>query len=200
MVIKKEQPAHNQLYRIAEEQGGYFTSTQAAQAGFSRKLLWYHEKAGRFLRVAQGIYRLAQFPSSPFEDLFVAWLRCGPKSAISHESALAVYNLSDVIPTEVHVTVPRSASRRRRGIRQHTSQLRPREIRKRDGLPVTSVSRTIADVARAGLGEDQVRRAIEEALSRGLTDRKALLTESECRGGRVAYLIKKYLRQPRQRG
>ena len=60
-------------------------------------------------------YRLSRFPPSRFEDLFVAWLKCGPKSAISHESALAIYDLSDVLPAEVHITVPRTASRRRRG-------------------------------------------------------------------------------------
>jgi len=81
----------------------------------------------------------------------VAWLKCGPKSAVSHESALALYDLSDVLPAGVHVTVPRTASRRRKGIRLHTSRLRPADVVKREGLPVTSVPRTIADVARAGL-------------------------------------------------
>ena len=77
----------------------------------------------------------------------MAWLKCGPKSAISHESALALYDLSDVLPAEVHVTIPRTASRRRKGIRLHTNQLRPSDVAKREGLPVTSVPRTIADVA-----------------------------------------------------
>ncbi len=189
---KSKEPDHDELYRIAEPQGGYFTSAQATKSGFSRKLLWHYQKTHKFLRVAHGIYRLGRFPSSRFEDLFVAWLKCGPKSAISHESALALYDLSDVLPAEVHVTVPRTASRRREGIRMHTNRLRPADIEKREGLPVTSVPRTIADVARAGLSEDHVARAIGEALQRGLTTKEALLAEAKRRGGRAERLILAY--------
>jgi predicted transcriptional regulator of viral defense system len=188
----REKPNQDELYRIAEPQGGYFTSAQAAQAGFSRRLLWHYRKTNKLLRIAHGLYRLTRFPSSPYEDLFVAWLKCGPKSTISHESALALYDLSDVLPGEVHVTIPRTASRRRKGIRLHTSRLRPADVVKREGLPVTSVLRTIADVARAGLSEDHVARAIRDALQRGLTTKQALLTEAKRRGGRAASLIKAY--------
>lgn len=191
--VERREPDQDALYRIAEQQGGYFTSAQAAQAGFSRKLLWHYERTRKLLRIAHGIYRLSQFPSSRFEDLFVAWLKCGPKSVISHESALAVYDLSDVIPSEAHVTVPRTASRRRKGIRLHTNQLHRRDIVKREGLPVTSVPRTISDVAKAGLSEDQVDRAIRESLQRGLTHRQALLAEAKRRGGRAARLIRAFV-------
>ncbi len=192
----KKAPDRDALYRIAEQQAGYFTARQAAQAGFSWERLTDYSKNGRFQRVAHGIYRLSQFPSSRFEDLFVAWLKCGPKSAISHESALAVYDLSDVIPSETHVTVPRTASRRRAGIRLHTNRLRPGDIVKREGLPVTSVPRTIADVARAGLSEDHVERAVRDALQHGLTTRQALLAEAKRRGGRAARLIQAYSGMP----
>ena len=189
---KREEPDQDALYRIAEPQGGYFTSAQAARTGFSRKLLWHHQKTHKFLRAAHGIYRLGRFPSSRFEDLFVAWLKCGPKSAISHQSALALYELSDVLPGQVHVTVPRTASRRRTGIRMHTNRLRPLDIAHREGLPVTSVPRTIADVARAGLSEDYVAHAIREALQHGLTTKEALLGEAKRRGGRAERLIRAY--------
>ena len=189
---KRKEPDQDALYRIAEPQGGYFTSAQAARTGFSRKLLWHYQKTHKFLRVAHGIYRLGRFPSSHVEDLFVAWLKCGPRSAISHESALALYDLSDVLPAQVHVTVPRTASRRRKEIRMHTNRLRPLDIAKREGLPVTSVPRTIADVARAGLSEDHIAHAIREALQRGLTTREALLSEAKRRGGRADRLIRAY--------
>lgn len=182
----------DELYGIAESQGGYFTSSQAAMTGFSRKLLWHYQKTHKFLRVAHGIYRLAQFPSLGLEDFFIAWLKCGPKSAISHESALGLYDLSDVLPAEVHVTVPRTASRRRTGMRMHTNRLRPADIETREGVPVTSVPRTIADVARAGLSEDHVARAIRDAVQRGLTTKHALLGEARRRGGRAARLVRAY--------
>ena len=55
------------------------------------------------------------------------------------------------------------------GIRQHTHQLDSSEVTSREGLPVTTVLRTLADVATVGLAEDQVRLAIYEAIERGLT-------------------------------
>jgi hypothetical protein len=74
----------------------------------------------------------------------------------------------------------------------HTNRLRPADIAKREGLPVTSVPRTVADVARAGLSEDHVARAIREALQRGLTTKEALLAEAKRRGGRAERLIRVY--------
>lgn len=192
-MAKAASPDQKALYDLAERQAGYFTARQARSASFSWERLVEHAKSGRFRRIARGIYRLSQFPSSNFEDLFVAWLRCGPKAVISHESALAVYDLSDLIPGQVHVTVPRTASRRRRGIRQHTSGFRSKDIKWREGLPVTSVPRTIADVAKAGLAEEMVKEAIRQALKRGLTTQGALLSEARGRGGRAKRLITKYL-------
>ncbi len=135
-----------------------------------------------------------QFPGSPYEDLFVAWLRTGPDSVISHESALAVYELSDVLPAEVHVIVPRTASRRRRGIRLHTNRLRTDEVTQRAGLPITTAARTIADVIASGLAQEQVGQAIEEALRRGLTTRESLLAQAARRGGRVGRVLGRLLK------
>ena len=159
---------HHRLYEIAEGQGGYFSTAQARQAGFSGELLSYHAKTGRFERVAHGVYRLRQFPSSPFEDLFIAQLRAGPESVVSHDSALALYELSDLLPSEVHLIVPRTASRRRTGIRQHTNRIAPEEIATREGLRATTIPRTIADLARTGVSEDrsEERRVGKECRSR----------------------------------
>jgi len=174
-------PDYNRLYNIAEEQGGYFTAAQARGVDFSWERLSNNVKSGKFKRVAPRIYRLVQFPASAHEDIIVTWLITGPNSTISHESALAFYELSDVLPAEIHVIVPRTASRRRPNIRQHTSQLAPDEITKRGGLQVTTVSRTIADV--------QVHQAIQEALQRGLVSQEELLAQAERRGGRAKKII-----------
>lgn len=169
--VAKRTPDHDALCRLAEQQAGYFTARQAARAGFSGERLSDYSENGRFQRVAHGVYRLAQFPSSRIEDLLVAWLKCGPKSAISHESALALYDLFDVLLRGVHATVPRTASRRRKGIRLHTNRLSPTIVMKREGLLVTSVPRTIADVTKAGLSGDHVARATSTTLE--LTNARA---------------------------
>lgn len=182
-------PDYIQLYDIAESQAGYFAAHQARACGFSWERLSANVKTGRFMRIRQGIYRLAQFPGSAFEDLFVAWLRAGAEAVVSHESALALYDLSDVLPAEVHLIVPRTASRRRRGMRQHTHQLEADEITFREGLPVTTVPRTLADVAAAGLADEQIRLAIEQALERGLTSEGEIVQYASKRGGRMARIV-----------
>jgi predicted transcriptional regulator of viral defense system len=182
-------PDYDQLYNVAESQAGYFTASQARKVGFSWERLSSNVKKGTFLRVIHGVYRLAHFPGSTFEDLFIAWLKTGPRSVISHESALGVYDLSDIIPAEVHVIVPRNASRRHKGIHLHTNQLRPDEIASREGLPVTSVARTIVDVATTHLAEEQIHQAIQEALIRGLVSPKDLRDLAERKKGRALRII-----------
>jgi predicted transcriptional regulator of viral defense system len=186
-------PDHNRLYQIAEAQAGYFTSAQARSAGFSTSLLTYHTGSGRFERVAPRVYRLAHFPASPHEDLFVAWLRSGAAAVVSHDSALSLYELSDALPTQIHITAPRTTSRRRPGIRLHTNRLEPGDVTRYVGLPVTTVPRTIADVTGAGLADELVLQAIGQALRRGLTTTMELQTLAAKRGGRVARLIESAL-------
>ena len=188
-----QKPDYDGLYEIAENQAGYFTASQARMVGFNWERLSSNTKAELFLRVARGVYRLSRFPGSAYEDLVVAWLRTGRKAVISHESALSLYDLTDVLPSEIHVIVPETASRRRAGIRQHTNQLAPEEITHREGLPATTVERTIADVSISGLAEELVRQAIQEALERGLTSKDQLLSHAKRRGGRAKRIVQNTL-------
>jgi predicted transcriptional regulator of viral defense system len=170
-----KKPDFNRLYLIAEAQSGYFTAKQAHVTGYSGERLSDLPTRKQFIRVQQGIYHLSHFPASCFEDLFIAFLRTGPDSVISHDSALAVYDLSDVLPAEIHVIMPRTGSRRRNGIRLHTNKIESDEITKREGLPITTPSRTIADVITNGLGRDLVRQAVDEAIKKGLMTKAQLL-------------------------
>ncbi len=182
-------PDYQQLYETAESQAGYFAAHQARKCGFSWERLSSNVTTGRFIRIRRGIYRFTQFPGSEYEDLFVAWLRTGPDSVISHQSALSLYELSDVLPAEIHAIVPRTSSRRRPDIRQHTHHLNADEVTKREGLPVTTVPRSLADVASSGLAEEQVRLAIREAIERGLTSAGELRNYATKRGGRFQQIM-----------
>jgi len=183
------------LYDIAEQQAGYFTTAQAQEAGFSPSQLTYHVRRGRFLRVRWGIYRLVRFPSSPHEDLYVAWLEAGPKAVISHESALALYDLSDVLPDRIHLIIPRGASRRHAGLALHSNQLDSEDVTTIEGLPVTTVPRTIADIAASGLAEEMVIQAVQEAIRRGLTSQIDLERYAQRRGGRPYRLVTQALQE-----
>jgi len=141
----------------------------------------------------RGIYRLPHFPTTRFEDLQIASLKTGPDSVISHESALSVYELSDVLPTKTHVIMPRTGSRRRDDIQLHTHKLQEDEIIHREGLRVTTVERTIADVIASGISYQHVQQSIREALQRGLTTENKLRKQAERRKGRVANYISQIL-------
>ncbi len=183
------------LYEIAERQAGYFSARQARQAGVSKALLSHHVRSGRFLRLRRGVYRLAHFPETPYADLFTAWLAAGERAVISHESALLLYGLTDLLPAETHLTVPRTASRRLPGVRFHTARLTPQEITTRQGLPVTTLPRTMTDLIRSGVAEEWVKQAIHQALKRGMVSEAALEEEARRRGGRVAALIRRALEE-----
>jgi predicted transcriptional regulator of viral defense system len=192
--VLADSPSEDALYVAAETRAGYFTTAQAAEAGYSRALLAHHAAAGNLERVDHGIYRLRRYPESPHADLVVASLRAGNSAAVSHQSALALWGLSDILPGEVHVTLPRTASRRRPGLRLHTGALDAGDVTERDGVRVTTVERTIADVARAGLSDELVLQAIQQAIGRGLTTPARLGHYARKRGGRMRALLDRALR------
>lgn len=186
---------HDKLYQQAEAQAGYFTSGQAAEAGMDPSTLQYHARpGGRYERVRRGLYRLRHFPSSPAEHIVVAWLPLrSAQAAVSHASALELYELSDVIPDVVHVSVPRPkrGQRPRPGVRIHTlvEPLDYRDTRTVAGVEVTSPERSIVDCLEDGEQPEQVELAIRQALDRGLTTRRRLHTMAARRSARVGEFV-----------
>lgn len=187
-------PDHRQLFEIASEQHGYFTAAQARACGVGWDLLSDGARRGRYLRIRRGLYRLRDYPTSPREDVMAAWLAVGKESTVvSHESALDLLELSDVIPSAIHLTVPRSRRHLPNlpGVTIHTTTrtLEPGDVTLRDGMRVTSVARTIADVTEAGTGPEQVEMAIAQALRRGQTTRRRLEGATAERSRRVRDLV-----------
>ena len=140
---------HSRLYQIAEQQGGYSSPGQARRAGLSEALHPHHIRQGRFLCMRRGVYRLAECPETAHADLMVAWLGAGEKAVVSHENALLLYGLTDLLPAGICLTVPRTVSRRLAGVRLHTARLNNEEITFRHGLPVTCCLRVCVSVAPA---------------------------------------------------
>lgn len=171
---------HDGLYRLAESQAGYFTARQAVDSGMDRSTLRHHARpSGRYERIRRGLFRLRHFPTSPFEHVMAAWLPLhGAGAVVSHESALELLDLSDVIPDAVHLTLPRSerGQRRRDGVQLHfpSNDLTRTEIQQIQGLPVTSPERTIVDAVKSGVQLEQVEMAIHQALERGMTTPRRL--------------------------
>lgn len=163
--------AYLAIYEIAEEQNGYVTAAQAAAVNVGKGTLAKMARRGVLDRVSWGVYRLSRFPSSPLDQYVEASLwPLSTRGVVSHESALAVYGLSDVSPTKIHVTVPKSVRVRRRlpaGTVVHRADLGPADTQLYEGVPVTTPERTIRDCHAAHLGPALVRQAIRDGRRTG---------------------------------
>jgi predicted transcriptional regulator of viral defense system len=182
------------LYALAEDQGGYFTTRQVRAAGMHRHAILQMERRGAVERVSRGVYRLAQFPPIPHGQELEATLwpaggRYGVQGVLSHDSALRFWELSDVSPSRVHITVPRHYRVRRRVPRYlavHYAELPARDVTRYEGVPVTTPRRTILDCAAAGLAPRLIRQGIADGRRTGrLTRREADALLATLRRGRT---------------
>ncbi len=165
-------PSWDALYAIAESQAGYFTTAQAAEAGYSPQLLYKHLGAGRLRRARRGIYRLVHFPTSDREYLVDCWLWTQRAGAYSHETALSLHGLCDELPKRARLLVPESWRGRRLQV--------PEGLALRYGLvdevdrgwlgpiPLTRPARTIRDLVAAHFPPERIELALVQARSRGL--------------------------------
>ncbi len=165
----------------AADQGGYFTAAEALAAGYSYRLQHFHRRGGNWQQVGRGIYRFPDYPDSPHEDL-IRWAlwsrdrRGRTRAVISHETALALHELGEVMPGRVHLTVPPGFRRRPPGgCVLHRAVVGKSEVEAREGFLVTRPLRTIIDVTVGDLGPDQLSAAIHDALTKGLVRRSQLL-------------------------
>lgn len=156
------------LYGIAEDQAGYFTAAQARSAGLQQVRLVQLAQRGDIERVSRGVYRLTRFPVSRLGSYMEAVLwpqvrRPDIVGVISHESALASHDLSDVSPARIHVTLPTSVRLRRdvpKAFVIHFADLAPEDVERVEGVPVTTPARSIQDAHDAHLGRPTIAKAI----------------------------------------
>jgi predicted transcriptional regulator of viral defense system len=171
------------LYEIAEGQQGFFTTKQAKAAGFAENTHPYHVQAGNWVRENRGIYRLANFPRSERPDLMLwsLWSR-NRKEVVqgiySHETALSLHDLSDVMPAKLHMTVPMNFRRNSeipRVLVVHYADVPQEDTQIVHGVRVTKPMRTIIDL----LNDEEVsvnilRDALQEGLRRGVIRRSEI--------------------------
>jgi predicted transcriptional regulator of viral defense system len=194
------------LFDLAAGQAGYFTAAQARQLGYSARSLVYHAAAGHFERAGRGFYRLVGVPSSPYEDVVAAWLRFASHGAVvSHETALALYELAPSRARALHLTLPRERRPRNRqpasGVKLHTTTvpLRRDEVAIRFNVRITSPARTLADVAHGGVDPSVVVEATARALATGLVTRRELHEAVAHRPARVRRLVERAIHEAGRR-
>src|SRR6266478_2029394 len=163
------------LYETALAQEGHFTTQQALDAGYSSQLLVKYLNSGKIIRVRRTVYRLKHFPPGQQEDLVALWLWSDRAGVFSHETALMLHELSDVLPARAHLTFPGKWRRRRLrvpdGVVLHYADVPKRDRAWVGAVPVTSPARTLADCAADYVSPDFLSSAISQALARGMVSR-----------------------------
>ncbi len=183
-MIRSGKESSRALFSTALRQGGYFTAKQALEAGYGYPHLDYHVSAGNFERVDHGLYRLTSIPPGDHDDFrrLALWSRNRedvPQAVVSHESALVLHDLSELLPSTIHLTVP-VAFRKPvpRGCVLHKEALDASEIEEREGFQVTTPLRTLVDVSHGDVTMEQLDKAVSDAIARGLVRRGKLVEEA----------------------
>ncbi len=160
---------------LALIQHATITAQQLAEIGLARRTVRHYASIGWLHRIHHGVYALVPEPLLTIAGRrMAAVLACGPGAALSHLSAAALRRLARDGRAVIDVTVPTRAGRDRPGIRIHrSSTLRPSDVTIVDGIPCTTVARTIFDLADT-FPRRRVERVIDEAVVLGLFDLHAL--------------------------
>lgn len=172
---------HFILFRLAAEQGGYFTAQQARTVGYAYPAQHYHVAAGNWTRVGHGLYRLREYPLPEHADLIEISLRLAdhqgrPRAVFSHETALVLHELSDANPSRLQVTVPPHFRHPLEAqLVVYRATLQANEWEQREGYRVTTPLRTLLDIAASATSWPYLEDAVFPALKRGLVHRRHLL-------------------------
>jgi predicted transcriptional regulator of viral defense system len=176
-MAQSHREAARRIFETAEQQQGFFTTKQAKTAGFAENTHPYHVHAGNWIREHRGIYRLALFPAADRPDLvlWALWSRNRNEEiegVYSHQTALSLYDLSDLNPAKLSMTVPTDFRRNSEmpGILTlHYANLPEEDVQTAQGFKFTRPLRTILDLMEEGTVEKRfIIQALRQALNRGL--------------------------------
>lgn len=181
------------LFALASGQGGYFTAAQARSTGYSYQAQAHHVAAGNWLRIDRGIFRLAEWIPEVHDDLVRWTLWSGGRAIVSHESALAVHGVGELESPRVHLTVPSGFRMRDDAVSLHKSDLPEDDVEERNGFRVTTILRSLIDVAANSADDDQLGRAIAQAREGGRFTLRQLRERAETLDFRAALHIERAL-------
>lgn len=161
----------DRLALIAAEQQGLVAAADAREAGIDPHRLVDMERRGTIERVARGLYRFPLLDNRPaLGQLAQATMWADRRGVLSHDTALDVYELCDVNPAQIHVTIPTSYRLQKpvpRLYAVHRRDLGNGERTLYEGIPIVTPLRAILDGIESGLRTDLLRQAIDAARERG---------------------------------
>jgi predicted transcriptional regulator of viral defense system len=183
----RENDVDRAIARLARRQHGRVARRQLLALGLGADAIKYRLTRSRLHVVYPGVYAVGHDAPTREGHWMAAVLAGGDGAVLSHRDAAALWGIRPSSRPRIDVTTPRSR-RPRPGIQLHRSSLPPDEVTTKDGIPVTTVPRTLFDLATV-LRPRQLERALNEAEVRHLWDELSLLDllrRYPRRGGRRA--------------
>ncbi|HEY8582537.1 MAG TPA: type IV toxin-antitoxin system AbiEi family antitoxin domain-containing protein [Capillimicrobium sp.] len=132
---------------VAARQDGMVSTEQLALLGVPKNATSRRLVAGKLHPVLRGVHAVGHPQVTRRGRWHAALLASGPEATLSHRSGGELRGVLAPRPGPVDVTVPGAKGRRRRGVRSHSGRLDPRDVELWEGLPVTTLSRTMLDLA-----------------------------------------------------
>jgi predicted transcriptional regulator of viral defense system len=173
----KARDALRKLADVSASQWGMVTSVQASARGVTRLDLSRLADAGDLERISQGVYKNAGAPAGTFLDVRAAWLSSDPARlagerlgeghegvVVSGQSAAWLHDIGDLRSNRTELTSPRRRQTQRPDIHYRQRELSAQDVTIREGLPVTTPERTIADLVEDRTDLSVVANALRDAI------------------------------------
>jgi very-short-patch-repair endonuclease len=162
----------DRIAELAKAQHGVVARRQLFALGMSKEAIEVRLRSGRLHLLHPGVYAVGHRALSREAHWIAAVLFCGPGAVLSHRSAAALWRIRPPSGRAIEVTT-RSKSRSRPGMQRRFAVLPSDEVTEHDGIPVTTVPRTIFDLA-AVESADAVEHALRQSEFLRLHDRLSL--------------------------
>lgn len=174
------------LAAYAEMQYGLVTTAQAKAEGIDTTTVTRLAGQGMLRRIRRGVYLLEGVIEDEHVGIRAAWLAAEPgRSAaeriwdgvpivVSHESAAQLWGLGDVIASKYTMTTPVRKRASAADVRYRTAAIESDDWVEYEGVQVTTVIRTLRDLAKDGLDGDYLYRMVSEVLYQGVVEKESL--------------------------
>jgi very-short-patch-repair endonuclease len=163
------QHSRSAVAALAQRQHGVATRAQLLDRGLHPQAIKHRISTGLLHPVWRGVYAVGRPELSRLGRWMAAVLSCGPDAVLSYESAAQLWGIRPARGRRTEVSVPAGTVRRRPGITVHRRSLRPQDVTRCRGIPVTTPVCTLIDLA-TRLGRDSLEAAINEADKQDLVD------------------------------
>jgi predicted transcriptional regulator of viral defense system len=187
----------DKLFEIADRQQGYFTARQAKECGYYDSHFQRYLSSGEWVKMGRGLYRLSRYPLSDRPDLmeWSLWSRNKQgeiQGVWSHETALDLYELCDIMPAKLHLTVPYNFRKPIPSVlKLYHANLDEKDWTQQQGYRITTPIKTLLDLAETRqISDDLLKQAVVEGRKKGIFPKHLIESLSKNKAG--DYLKKVY--------